>query len=53
MALKLASDRWLRVAIPSLPGASRLGINDCNLSSIGNHPGPQGAAGGTEGEKSN
>ena len=53
MALKLDSDGWLRVAIPSLPGASRLGINDCNLSSIGNHPGPQGAAGGTEGEKSN
>jgi hypothetical protein len=53
MAVKLASDGWSGVAIPSLPGASRLGINDCNLSGICNHPGPQGAAGGTEGEKSN
>jgi hypothetical protein len=53
MAVKLALDGWSRVAIPSLPGASRLGINGCNLSGICNHPGPQGAAGGTEGEKSN
>jgi|UniRef100_UPI00404B962C hypothetical protein len=53
MAVKLASDGWSRVAIPSLPGASRLGINDRDLSGICNHPGPQGAAGGTEGEKSN
>jgi hypothetical protein len=53
MAVKLASDGWLRFAIPSLPGASRLGINDCDISGIGNHPGPQGAASGTKSEKSN
>lgn len=53
MAVKLASDGWLHVANPSLPGVSSLGVNDCDFSGIGNHPGPKGAAGCAKSEKSN